>query len=230
MRKEKAVGNYHILNITDPGFNDSCWRKYYGLLEQLNIKYKSAFAKSSWKKLRNQLLSLCRANRHYYRAVIFENNASVCWIGSNVYNFGTNNQQMPLFIDALFDVIPNSLSMQLAHHISQLSMKYNNNDLHLLAKDQRISNLAREWKCKELGGIELFQLQRSKSDLNIINEWLSTIPAENKELHVEFHNFVPDEYLAQYTELYTQFLNDMPNERDSDKKFNVNEEDTRRNN
>jgi GNAT superfamily N-acetyltransferase len=69
-----------------------------------------------------------------------------------------------------------------------------------------------------------FQLERISAHKDLIDNWLQEFPTRYPSLRLEFHKVIPDKYLVRYAELFTQFLNEMPRERDRGRKYNISPE------
>lgn len=131
-------------------------------------------------------------------------------------NYGTPGQMALLEFDALHDAIPDRLTRTAGRWYFDQMNEHDCSKALIISVDKRITAFARNLNSKQLNRFDDYILRTENVNMGVIEEWLRTIPEQNKDLRLEFHCGVPEEHIPALAGLLTETLGDMPEERDSD--------------
>lgn len=191
------------------------------LLVALRRKYNSFFFDIPWQRLKEQHLSLLRTDKHQYRYGVFDEGKAVGWVIARGRDIGGADPSLVSNLDADYERIPREFSMTVGAELEKLLEKYGLQELEYMANCRRTVEPAEHWMGKRVNILNRFQLERTEANYNIMDRWLSEFPEKFPSLRLEFHKVIPDKYLVRFAELFTQFMNEMPRERDRGRKYNI---------
>ncbi|MEW5924198.1 MAG: hypothetical protein AB1746_09440, partial [Candidatus Zixiibacteriota bacterium] len=210
-----------IISIESPRFTDRKWMACQEMLNNLRRKYDSFFFDIPWQQLKEQQLSLKRADKHQHRFGIFDGDSCVGWVFAQGRNAGEPEQSLFCSLDADYDRIPREFSRIVAEALARLLESYGLSELEYMGNCQRTIEPAEHWMGKRLNLLNRFQLVRANANNDIMDKWLREFPAKYPSLRLEFHDQLPDNYIVRFTELFTQFFREMPDERNRGVKFHI---------
>ena len=219
---------FSVKHIDDPSFTDDNWQGYYTLMELLHDKYRGRFARSNWQDFKRVHLEFIRNEECFRRFTVFDNDKITGWASLRVLNKGTLQQVAYFMCDAAYDEIPEGFSRAMAAELVRIMPQHDCKSAAFMALAERIARVGDVWGVEKLGQINRFRLYRDKANDALMEKWLQEIPAENPDLRIEFHEAVPEEYVEQYAETFTQFLNEMPAERRRSEPYHLSPASVRR--
>lgn len=218
----------NLLHIADAAFTDRHWQAYYALLELLHDRYRCRFARIGWERTKQQLLSLVQSDPYYHRFVVFEDHSGLGWGDFRLLAPGTASESVSVRIESAAAPPLSAFETLVAREFLRLLEPCQVHIANLMAETPHVSDMARRWNGHELNQLTRFQLDRATAQTERMTSWLTTIPQEHPELHLAFFSPIPEEYLEAHTELYVQWIRDMPTERPSATPFEFTIDDARR--
>lgn len=209
------------IHISDKAFTAQRWQAYYALMESLSDKYDSPLARTGWEAYKKRIHSAVASDPNYFRFVVFENELALGWADFNVFSPGTPDQSISVSVDFVYDTPPQDFNQLVAAELGHLMERVKISLFHMAASTQRISALARLWSGKELNRLNRFRLVRKEANSPLMKSWLNEIPSKNPDLRLEFFSPLPEEQLLAHTELFVQYINEMPTEHEPEKPFQM---------
>jgi hypothetical protein len=219
---------FSVKYIDDVSFTDENWQAYYSLMELLHDKYQGRFARSHWQDFKRVHLEFIKSEECFHRFTVFDNDKITGWASLRILNKGTPQQVAYFMCDAAYNVIPKGVARVVADELVRLMPQYDCKSAAFMALAERIARVGDIWGVEKLGQINRFRLYRDKANDGVIEQWLNEIPAANPDLRIEFYEAVPEEYVDEYAETFTLFLNEMPAERHRSEPYHLSPDMVRR--
>jgi len=216
---------YKILEISSIDTTDELWREYHRIQLNLHEKFGSSYKLTDWRELKKTILSFIAKEKNYQRILIRNGERLVGWAEMKLFNANTPDKLLSIRFDADYEVVPPELSKVLAEFFFEGIMKYEVSQLFYITQDKRAIKTAFSWGGEKMHRNDEYVLYRDRADIALMKSWMDSIPSKNPDLVMRFFPETPEVYYEQFARVLSQCLNDMPEERDSRVKFNVNVEE-----
>jgi hypothetical protein len=210
---------YKLTAVDCPEFTDRMWREYFRVLGRMSRKNKTPFTVTSWQKLKKQRLSMLELDKDANEYVIFRRARIVGWVGFAVRDRKTPHSWGITRFNTLVEPIDALLCRTLACHLYDLMIQNGLDRVHVTTLEKHTNNVVRKWRAERIGPFHQYSLDRKKADYPVIEQWLKSIPRQNKNLRLRFYRRIPDRHLGKFSRLLTQSVRDMPEERHSGIRF-----------
>ena len=216
-----------IVALNDPRMTDSHWQALQSLLDNLRLRFDSFYPEISWRKIKEQKLSLLKTDPHQHIYVAVNGDNVVGYITSGGRNIGQPDQSLYLYMDADFENVPREYSLAVAAEMVRLLENYGISEIEYVSNSKRMSQPVDRWHGTQLNILNRYRLIRKAANNGVIERWLENIPERNGDMRLEFYEIMPENYLEQYAELYSRLLSEMPQEGDGNKEYHVTAEEIR---
>ena len=123
------------------------------------------------------------------------------------YDWG-GNPEIKVICNVLFDDIPEECYRLLEDYLKASLDKYNR--LTLLSHNSELNQILTSFTWKSQLKEVFWSIKQEDLDRQKLTEWIQEVSANNRGLTLRFFNTVPDELLDQYSELFMDTAEDMP--------------------
>ncbi|MFH1700476.1 MAG: hypothetical protein ABIE07_07795 [Candidatus Zixiibacteriota bacterium] len=219
---------FTTMSVMDDNFTDDQWKSYHKLMSEIHERFDSTFPEMSWEDLKKRMQSYQQPENGYDRFVVFKDNTPVAWIQMMIFNARTPLQNGALRYDTRYQNVPDGVALLMAETIFEYLQKFECPSANIMTENERLMGLPQRWKSAHLNRLERYRLYRESANAEIINKWLTEIPAQNPDIKLSIYSAIPDIYLNQYAGLFARYIEDMPKENENAKKYHVAPEEIRR--
>ncbi len=212
---------YKIISITSKEFSDTDWQRYYILLKSLKAKYDCQLNSESWETLKSRITLYTNINKHYQEYAVFENDKAIAWFAVNLMMQGTDDEFLAMYLEFNYDNIPEQLNKCIVEYLVDCIKELKHHKIYYMAADKRNTSAALRWGAELYGHVNESKLYKDKANSLLMQEWVDTIPKLNQELTLKPYRQLPEKYIDQYVALYSQSIQDIPEDKSSDVNYEL---------
>lgn len=212
---------YRVIHYNDAAFTDAHWQHFYDLMVTLKDKYRAAFSQTSWQEMKERVSILESGPIKYHMYLIYEGERLFGYGEMWMRDPGTPQMAGHIALNSLGDAIPADFARVVSEETLKLLNIYECGKIYYMTPNARISDAVRLMGGRELNRVDRYRLYRKDANVDVIKNWLETIPKENQDLTLEFFDPVPERYLQQYVDTFQHFIEDMPKEKDEKPPFTL---------
>lgn len=219
---------YKVQSLFGSAATDDLWKDYYDLLQVLSREFGSDRVGGGWKRMRDRLESFRETNPTYDRWVVTDDSDPVAWANFRIHEDARGRNLGYIHMDSILDPVPEPVIRIVAETLKSKFAECESPLGYIMTASERISRVARAWGANEESVLYRYRLHRDDAKVELMREWLSTIPQRHPDIRIEFHDHIPDHLVERFCELYTRFIADMPSEKETEVEHSVSPEEWRR--
>lgn len=213
---------YSLQNL-DTSFNRAFWSDYAAMYNQL-ISGDELLSPRTPDEIHTEIMTDLSKDPSAYRAVILRDGRVFGYVRSYGFNMNSPKKRVIFEFDALDDRFDNDLIGLLRKTALELMDLRETDRVVYKTPHKRIQDGLERLGAEVSGELTYFILDVGKANTHLMEEAMERA-GQLPNYRLQYYRTLPDEIIDEYAERYTQFLADMPGNRDADV---VDPEDTRR--